>query len=75
MQEFSQPYSSYVTSARLLQKYQELERDIHYITGYTLVQLKDLFAMGFELKPPKYDDISLSKLGEIFTEKNGFIEV
>ena len=76
MQEFSRPYSSYVSSARLLQKYESLERDIHFLTGFTLTQLLRLFAAGYRLEPPKYNDsLSLSQITELLTEETGFVEV
>ena len=51
--EFDRPYSSYITSARLLQKYEELELEIKQLTGKDLTCLAILFAQGWTLEPPR----------------------
>lgn len=66
--EFSCPYSSYVTSARLLQKYEELELEIKQLTGKDLKCLKVLFAQGWTLEPPKKQPTLLEAMAELADE-------
>ena len=39
-------------SMNALRKYDKLESDIKFITGYSIHEIRDLFAAGYTLKPP-----------------------
>ena len=47
-----------------LQRYQKLEYEIEYLTGYNLEKLRYMFAKGFTLEPPKHYEITLAELVE-----------
>lgn len=44
------------TMAKILDKYQRLEIEICYLTGHGLEDLRDLFAKGYTLTPPRYTE-------------------
>lgn len=46
-----------------IRSYQELEMEIIQLTGFNFITLRNLFASGYTLFPPK-NDSSLSELGK-----------
>lgn len=50
---------------RVCQKYEKQNTALVQLTGYDITELIELFAAGYTLEPPKYEDNKLSDLEEM----------
>lgn len=48
--------------AKRIQDREALIHDLEYLSGYHLETLKDMFAAGWTLTPPKYEEGSINSL-------------
>lgn len=53
-----------------LQRYQKLEYEIEYLTGYNLEKLRYMFAKGFTLEPPKPCELTLAEIAKLVEGDN-----
>ena len=54
-----------IQTAKLLDKYQRLEYELVLLSGYNLELLRDMFARGYTLTPPKPTPSLTSILAEL----------
>lgn len=58
----------YLDLTKQLVEYEKLEIEVKQLSGYNFTVLRELFAKGYTLEPPKSNDALLAKMAEMAVE-------